>query len=185
MLILAILSKSTALMLLPAIILGDVLLFKTPLLSLPRRHWHLGAIGVAWLVMSHSWLTRSVSHIARPMAWQLYTQSKAIGYYLLLLIMPVHQNVEPQFHLERQITAEGVLCVLLLATGLWVSWILMSNVGRWLLLTAGLWALPTTVMPLNVLVNERRGYMLTALACIGVGVLISTYTTTCNKRGTR
>ena len=157
-------------MLLPAIVSGDVLLNHTTVRNLPRRHWPLALIGLLWFAMTYGWLARSVGGAVRSIDVQLLTQAKAVGYYVMLLVMPSSLNVEPQFHVEHGLSAVSVAGALAALSAAAVTWTLAGARGRFLLALAGLWALPTTIMPLNVLVNERRAYMLVAVACIGVGM---------------
>lgn len=160
-------------MLLPAIVAFDVILFRTPMKKLLARHWPLVLIGGGWLAVTSNWLDRSVSGAVRPLYPQLLTQAKAIGYYAHLIAVPTRLNVEPQFAVSSQMSTTSLLCALLLLSAVTVAWRASAAPGRCLLVMAGLWMLPTTVMPLNVLVNERRAYMLVALLCVGAGLLFT------------
>ena len=72
-------------------------------------------------------------------------------------------------------------CLILLDTvrsGLWLLWLIRRGTFKIALLGLG-WSalimLPVMAMPLNVLVNERRLYLPTALFCLLVGTLLSRY----------
>ena len=134
-----------------------------------KRRWPLVALGGAWLVLTHVWLERSVGGMVRPMWLNLQTQAKAIGFYLHTMVMPVKLNVEPQFFVGGDMASIAGASVLVSAC--FIAWRTATPPGRFLAGTAVLWSLPTLIMPLNVLVNERRLYMLVALACIGIGTL--------------
>ena len=84
--------------------------------------------------------------------------------------MPTHLNVEPQFVVSASLEPAVALAGLCIASAAVVAWQCAGNSGKFLCGLAALWALPTTLMPLNVLVNERRLYMLAAVACVGVGM---------------
>jgi len=166
---LAVLCKESAVMLVPALVVCDWI-YGTPLRALPGRHWPGVAVVLSWLTLTHDWLSTSVGGAVRPMGEQLLTQAKAVGYYAHLIAMPVGLNVEPQFQASRQLGPEVVLPALLMLSFVVVAWLVAGRRGRFLLVLAALWMLPTTLMPLNVLVNERRAYLLVAIMAVGVGL---------------
>lgn len=171
MIALAVLCKETALMLIPSLVALDLLVLRVPWRRLAVRHWPGALIAGLWLVVVRSWLGRSVGAPVRGPWEQLLTQIEAFGYYLRLLVMPVDLNIEPQFTVSSQI---GPVVVLTGALGLLLAWVVLRLArGPWLFLAvlAALWALPTSLMPLNVLVNERRAYMLVAVWCMAMGLV--------------
>jgi tetratricopeptide (TPR) repeat protein len=102
----------------------------------------------------------------RPLVHQLWTQAKAQVYYLQLIALPVHLNVEHQFQVSARAEPAAFLAVLFLLSLATTVWILRRQL-RWMALAAGWWVLlliPTTLIPLIVLVNEHRLYM----AALGV-----------------
>jgi tetratricopeptide (TPR) repeat protein len=102
----------------------------------------------------------------RPWSAQLWTQAKAHVYYWQLLGMPVRLNVEHQFDVSRAGEPAALAAGLLLSSVAAVAWVLGRHL-RWTRLAASWWGLvllPTTLVPLIVLVNEHRLY----LASIGV-----------------
>jgi hypothetical protein len=104
----------------------------------------------------------------RDMASQLATQAKAFSYYARLVVLPHPLAVEHPFSSSTWLQLEpwlGLACLLsvlglVLAVGL--------RRLRFLLLWPMLVLLPTTVIPLNVLVSEHRLYpAMAGLACAG------------------
>ena len=169
---LAALCKESALMLIPALVVADKTVLRVPWRSLWRRHWPGVLVVGAWLLGAHEWLLRSTGGAVRSLREQLLTQAKALVYYAYKLAVPVHLNVEPQFTLSAQVEPAVALAGLCgLSAGL-VAWRAATPVGLFLATLAVLWAVPTTFMPLNVLVNERRACMLVAVACVAIGTLM-------------
>ena len=131
------------------------------------RHW-LRFLSAYWLVAgsyllllrSTEFLERSLAYPARELGTQLVTQAKAPAYYLKLAFMPVNLNVEHQFA-ESTVTSGAVwaagLLVFSICVMLWYG--RQSSTAVFPVLWAGVVALPVSVMPLNVLVNERRLYL--------------------------
>jgi Tfp pilus assembly protein PilF len=108
----------------------------------------------------------------RDMASQLATQAKAFSYYARLVVLPHPLAVEHPFSSSTWLQLEpwlGLACLLsvlglVLAVGL--------RRLRFLLLWPMLVLLPTTVIPLNVLVSEHRLYpAMAGLACAGALLL--------------
>jgi len=90
---------------------------------------------------------------------QLGTQVKALVYYVKLVFLPQPLSVEHQFFVSNSFLEGAVLAALALAISLgfmgsrrkrpalfWLAWMVIS-------------LLPTLIVPLNVLVNERRLYL--------------------------
>ncbi len=177
------LSKSTMITLPAALLLLDVLVISgrdlrrvaSRLLSHHLAGW-IVAIAYLVIVSVNGWLGRSLAQDVRAPWPQALTQVKAAVYYMVLLATPVHQSVEPQFAEQSSFGPEVVGPVLLMASlaGI-VLWLVRS--GHWrvlfLLSCACLHLLPTLVVPLNVLVNERRAYGPLAILCIGAGILLA------------
>jgi tetratricopeptide (TPR) repeat protein len=99
---------------------------------------------------------------------QLATQAKALGYYLWLTVMPVRLSVEHQFDVSRDIDPVVGLAALFVGS-LAIVCIQGRGTWRWGSLWWLICLLPTTVVPLIVLVNEHRLYG----AGIGAVVLIA------------
>ncbi|MFH1571938.1 MAG: tetratricopeptide repeat protein [Gemmatimonadota bacterium] len=130
-----------------------------------RRYVGFGAmaaayVGVLWAV---GFLGSAASKAPRGLADNLWTQLKALVYYLLLLAMPVGLSVEHAFTVSR-IPGDWVpaLCAAVLGSATLVA--LWTARGRVPMLARG-WSwylvapLPVVVVPLNILVSERRIYL--------------------------
>lgn len=178
------LSKSTVITLPAALLLLDLLVLSgRDVQRVARRlvsHHLVGwlvALGYLAVVSSNGWLGRSLSQDVRAPMAQAMTQLKAVVYYLALLATPLHQSVEPQFVEQAHVGAVVAAAWLLIASlAVLLVWLLRNRCGRavFLLGWACLHLLPTLVVPLNVFVNERRAYGPLAIACVGVGLLLST-----------
>ena len=177
------LSKSTTITLPAALLLLDLfVLCRGDLRRLGRRllHRHLGGWVVAGvylaIISGNGWLGRSVAQEVRGPWEQALTQMKGAVYNIMLLATPVRQSVEPQFAEQTHFSVEvaGPL-LLLLSMVVAAFWLARSACWRalFLLCWACLHLLPTLVVPLNVLVNERRAYGPMAILCVGAGILLA------------
>ena len=164
---LALLGKSTAIALLPLLLLGEWL--RPTAGHWWKRQmpfWILTGAYLA-LIVANGFLTKSLAQEVRPYGAQIYTQVKALVYYIKLLCMPVGLSVEHRFAVSENLGEAAVLSSLAFIASLWFltyrGWrqrrgsILGSG---WFFASLGL----TFLVPLNVLVNEHRLY----LASIGV-----------------
>jgi tetratricopeptide (TPR) repeat protein len=177
------LSKSTTITLPAVLLLLDVLVISgrdlrrvaSRLLSHHLGGW-IVAIAYLAIVTANGWLGRSLAQDVRAPWAQALTQVKAAVYYMVLLAAPVHQSVEPQFAVQSTF-GTVVAGPLLLLASLAVGALWLSRSGHWRALFLLCWAcvhlLPTLVVPLNVLVNERRAYGPLAILCIGAGILLA------------
>ncbi|MCC7260979.1 MAG: tetratricopeptide repeat protein [Candidatus Latescibacteria bacterium] len=155
---LALLTKSVAAVLSPVLALCDWLREGRG----ARRHWPalvaLAGLALGYVVFTRQLVGQALLEPIRPHGVHLYTQAKAGVYYLLLLVMPVHLSVEHQFSLAHSPFEGPVLAaiLLLLSLGLVVwPWRRGRFAAGWVLLLL----LPTTLVPLVVLVNEHRLYL--------------------------
>ena len=181
-LVLGLLSKESAIAL-PALLLVYDYLFLSrqqwPVLwaKFWRRHgayWGLAA-GYVLVLILNGFLGRSLGKPVRDLSVQAATQLQALVYYPYLLLMPARLNVDHQFFAQQGWLGAGVL--LPLALVLSAAWLLWSHRRQqdqalFLILWALLALLPVMVMPLNVLVNERRLYLPCASLCIGLAWLL-------------
>ena len=134
-----------------------------PFLKLHAPYWI--ALG---LYLSVSWfsgfLPKSLGAPVRSLDTQVWTQLKAIPYYLQLLFVPNRLNVEHQFLASNSWREAVVVLGLFLVVGLvllalkWGRRPPLSFFLLWNLIVL----LPASVMPLNMLVNERRLYLVVA-----------------------
>jgi tetratricopeptide (TPR) repeat protein len=122
------------------------------------------------LISANRFLGASLQKAPRSLVEQVWTQIKALVYYIKMVIMPVGLNVEHAFSTATSGAQPVVIFALaiLIAVGycayrarrrrsiFWLSWFLVG-LG------------PTLVVPLNVLVNEHRLYMPLAAVALALG----------------
>ena len=148
-----------------------------------RRHWIYWILGGIYLAGTRSLITEAVIRApVRPLGEQLATQAKGLTYYAKLLLLPHPLNVEHQFFAAGSWSEGAVIASLLLIISAGIIAVVKGEKGN-LANTRGLrvahpapgilrketglfWGgwilvvlLPTLVVPLNVLVNERRLYL--------------------------
>jgi len=181
-LVLGLLSKETAITLPAVLLLYDYLFLSRQQWgafgrNLWRRHGSYWLIGAAYVLVIHlnGFLPRSLASPAREAGEQLATQLKAVVYYGQLLLMPVHLNVEHQFFPGSLPAIQALLPLLVILSLLRLLWRCRRQQDGvfFLALFALLALLPVLVMPLNVLVNERRLYLPAAALCMGLGWLLT------------
>ena len=179
---LGLLSKSTVITL-PAVLLVYDYLFlarrqwaelRQRLLRVHGPYWLICLLYI-WLITANQFLTRSLQKPVRDKWSQFLTQSEAFVYYLKLLLWPTELNVEHQFFARTSIEWVTVGAILLVATCLWGLYKLFRR-GQDLAFFLATWGtlavMPVVVMPLNVLVNERRIYLTCAAFCVGFALVL-------------
>ena len=128
----------------------------------------LVSAGYLGLIVSNRFLSDSMAKAPRPFAEQLWTQCKGLVYSLWLCIMPHRLSVEHAFDISKTWMEPTVACAgLLLLSLAYATWKGRRRVEAW---GGGFFALvllPTTLIPLNILVSERRLYLASA-GLIGV-----------------
>ena len=142
----------------------------------PIRRWGLYgvlsavAVGYLWLLTHSGFLVRSAANSPRPIWENLLTQMKVHVYYLWLFASPLKLSVDHQFFVSSHWSEPAVLLAgcLLLSLAAW------AVLGRRHLLAQGygwfvLAMLPATLVPLNILVSERRLYLASAGLVLGLG----------------
>ncbi len=125
-----------------------------------RRLAPFGALALGYLVVVRPFLAKAVySDPVRSMAEQWGTQAKALVYYLKLLFLPTGLSVHHAFEVSELSSALALLSLLLACS---LALVCSRAGGRACLLGAG-WMLialaPTSLVPLNILVNEHRLYL--------------------------
>ena len=115
----------------------------------------------------------SAAAAPRGLEAQLWTQIKAVPFYLGLVCMPVRLNVEHQFAVSEAPSAAVLLGAALLGSLAWVGLRHRISGIRYWVLWPVLLSLPAAVVPLNVLVNERRLYLPVAGLCILLAHLLA------------
>ena len=146
-----------------------------------RAYLAFGVLGLAYLSFVRGPAAKALFDApVRSFATQLCTQAKAQVYYLYLVALPARLNVEHQFDVSSTGEAAVVAAMILLVAFAAVAWGLRQHL-RWLALAMGWWVLvlvPTTLVPLIVLVNEHRLY----LASFGVILPVAICLQSCGIR---
>lgn len=168
------LTKSTVAVLPAVLLLWEVTVGERGRSAVVRRQWPYWLVLTGYLAATGSLLREAlIDAPVRAWAAQLCTQAKALVYYAKLLCLPWPLTVEHQFFVSSSsrepvvwlaVALLGSLLVVLLTRPrpwrgplwLWLGWI-------------GLCLLPTLIVPLNVLVAERRLY----LPLVGVAGLLA------------
>ena len=177
------LSKSTVITLPAVLLLYDYLVvsgrsWRELRLRLFRVHgpyWMIILLHL-WIITSNQYLSRSLSHSPRDGWSQFLTQTEVFSYYLKLLLFPTGLNVEHQFFAQRTFgDGTTVMALLLLLTTLLLVgclYLIKRDMSLFVLLWGSLALLPVVVVPLNVLVNERRLYLTSAAFCLALALLM-------------
>ena len=142
----------------------------------PRRAWSLltgpAVLSVLYLLGTRAIVGKAVGEPVRSLGSQWATQLKAAVFYGWTLIEPVRLSVEPQFSVAHGWGDGPVVLALLLLVS--VGLVLVRGQSRLALFCVG-WAalalLPSSLVPLNVLVNENRLYLPLAALALGLGEL--------------
>ena len=150
-----------------------------------RQHWRwrqlvpAAVLTLLYIVATSAIITKAVAtEPVRSLFSQWATQIKAGPFYCALVAMPVSLNVEPQFEVASHASAAVILA------GLWLvslAYVIARGVrpsrdwrGRRLAMLAAAWfflaLLPSSLVPLNVIVNEHRLY----LPMVGAALLLAT-----------
>ena len=141
-----------------------------------RRYFFYGilAIGYIGLIYGNRFLLDSFSDPVRSPIAQFYTQMKVPAYYLYLAFVPVKLSIHHPFtvshtHMEWPVISSVgfVMSIVFLA------WMGRKTIGGWAIAWMGVSLMPTFMMPLNMLVNERRLYIPLAALSLSVSWLIS------------
>ncbi len=157
----ALLTKSTAAVL-PAVLLATDAARGG--WALVRRRWAAYGIGLclvlAYVGVSRSLVLGALSSPVRPLTRQAGSQALAWVYQALLAAMPVGLTVEHQFHAAPGVWSLRVIASLLVIGSALVAVARSRSLElRLAAVWAGLFVLPATVVPLIVLVSERRLYL--------------------------
>ncbi len=143
------------------------------------RHWYLPAIllGIttAYIVGTRAIISKAVFEPVRTLGVHAATQAKAFVYYIWTVVMPVRQSVEPQFSMATGWLEPPVVTALAFGLTLALVVFRMASCQRLILPTVWFFAalLPSSAIPLNVLVNEHRLYLSMAGFALILGVLFS------------
>ena len=130
----------------------------------------LGA-GYVFVISANRFLGDSLAATPRGLGEQIWTQIKALTYYLKLLVLPVPLNVEHQFASATSLfDVVVVVSAAFLVSLVLICSRLYSTTTRVLLAWPAVALAPSSLVPLNVLVNEHRLYLPLAALAVVVGV---------------
>ena len=169
---LALLSKSVAVVLVALLVAWDGFSGGR---SRVRRRWRyylpFVALDLLYVVFTWRLVDRALGTPVRALDAQVWTQAKAVAYYAKLVLAPWPQNVEHQFFDASGPVAAAVLGGIGLAASLAVlagRAFRRGSIPGFGLAWSALVLLPASLVPLNMLVNERRLYLaLVGFAWIG------------------
>lgn len=129
------------------------------------HYWYLWLSAGLYLavIKANGFLGRSLESRPRPFMMQLWTQLKALVYYIKLMLFPVNGSIEHQFAVSATIWDSTVLVAFALLVSITI---VAARISRRILLFFWAWFIitlaPASVMPLNILVSERRMYLASA-----------------------
>ncbi len=125
-------------------------------------------------ILTNGFLLKSMSGAPRAIFPQVFTQIKALVYYLHMIIMPVSLNVEHQFFVSKSLFNFDVfICgMFLISVGTILFFVVKRQCYFWVIFGIT-FLLPTLLMPLNVLVNEHRLYMPLVAFSIGIAYAVN------------
>ena len=172
----ALLSKSVAIALPPVFLLYELLCRRAAFSwqGIGRRQGPFWLAGFLYIVGVWGALSAAVvTHPVRSLAVQCLTQVKALVFYLKLLWLPQGLSVEHQFSLAAGLDGTVIAALLCLGT---VGALLFLREAKGVLFWvawAGLTLLPSSAVPLNVLVNEHRLYLPAAAFAVLVGRMLA------------
>ena len=143
------------------------------------RYWYLPAImvgiTVAYVVGTRAIISKAIFEPVRTLNAHAATQTKAFVFYIWTVVMPVRQSVEPQFSMATDWLETPVVTAL--AFGLTLVLVACRMASRHRMILPTVWffvaLLPSSAIPLNVLVNEHRLYLSMAGFALILGVLFS------------
>ena len=143
-----------------------------------RRKWQLllgpVVLAGAYVLGTRAIIGKALLEPVRSIHSQWASQLKGIIFYVAKVIMPVNQSVEPQFAAESSLwNGIVVLAGFGLVSVATIAWRLRRRYP--LVILACTWAListlPSSLVPLNVLVNEHRLYLPMAALSIAASSL--------------
>ena len=167
------LSKSTVIVLPALFLAGDLVFWPTRLRRDFRLYGILSVMGILYLTVVWKFLKKAmVGEPVRSYGEQIWTQVKAFVFYLKLLLWPSGLNVDHQFLISDTFfdpfaASALVFMISLLGLGLyhWKRHPLPLFLLAWFLLVLA----PSSLVPLNVLVNEHRLYVPSVAFALIVG----------------
>jgi tetratricopeptide (TPR) repeat protein len=129
------------------------------------KYWTLTLVALLYVfvIWSNRYVQSSIDKMPRSIDVQLLTQAKAWVYYLWMTIVPLKLNIEHQF-LASGRQPQFVVLLSVLFLGSWIISIIrlkercLGFGAGWFVITL----LPASIVPLNILVSERRAYLASA-----------------------
>ena len=123
----------------------------------------LAGVASLYLMMVWTFLKKAaITAPVRPYDQQLWTQVKAMVFYLQMLVWPARQNVDHQFLLSDSLfepIAASASFFLLSLVFLAIYHARQHPIPLWTLAWFLIALMPASLVPLNVLVNEHRLYL--------------------------
>ena len=146
-----------------------------------RGHLPFWIVAAGYVLIVREFAAAALSTPVRPLDSQLLTQAKALVYYAALVAMPVKLSIDHQFAAATSAATSAASAPVVLAAALTASLAALLLRSRRAVIAAlrlpvawaGLALLPTIVVPLNVLVNEHRLYLVLAFAAIAVAGVVA------------
>ena len=165
---------------------STVIMFPFLLMLIDRSHetksiqarWYkivgLFVVSIIYILITRSLIYEAVlDSPVRTLLEQVCTQIKAIVYYLHLAIGMQGQSVDHAFNVGRfgdwSVIFSGILILSIVLISVRCLFF-KSTVYSWYFSWIALWLIPTLVVPLNMLVNERRLYEPLIALCVGFSI---------------
>lgn len=136
-------------------------------------------VAVPYLVIRASAFHGVLTHFRRGAGTQLYTELPVLVKFLKLFILPAGLNIDHHAEIYKTffvwpVAASAIALMLLIAAAV-LS--LRSAAGEWKMVSFFvLWffvvMLPTTIIPLNAILQENRGYLAAVAFAVFAGVIL-------------
>jgi protein O-mannosyl-transferase len=167
-------SKSIVIIL-PALLLMWGAIFRRDLRAEKALWGGLLAIAICYVLVVWKFLAKAtVQSPVRPYGEQLWTQIKALVFYLKMMVWPSAQSIDHQFLLSSSpLDPIAGPALLFIASLLWAAfyWRRLSLLPLFCLVFFAIALAPASLVPLNVLVNEHRLYLPSVAFCWFVAYL--------------
>ncbi len=172
-------AKSVAIMLPAVLLIYEVWLLDNKSIGVKRlvlRHGMFWLLSAVYLFIVRQFvMVAMVGQPVRSLTEQIWTQAKALIYYIKLIFIPYELSIEHQFHISGSLAEKAVVMALLFIISVGILFWCYRHKGRALsfwLIWSGLILMPTLLVPLNILVNEHRLYLPSMGFALGIGILV-------------
>ena len=132
------------------------------IVGLARRYWALLALAAIYAVVlfANGFLSSAAAKTPRALGDHWWTQLKALVYYPLVFVMPAHLSVEHPFSVSSlgegsTAAVAGLALISATAAAVFSRQRILTLAWLWYLITL----MPACLIPLNILVSERRAYL--------------------------